>query len=253
MKEPVLYERKGKVALITLNQPDRLNALSLDVRAGLRGAYAEAEADGDVQMIVLTGAGRAFCAGNDIKLLDLAGPAARDDIVDTLNLFHHAERLKKVVIAAVNGFALGGGFEIALGCDLVIAAERAEFGTPEANIGLVAGFAMLRLPPLIGKHAAMALLTTGDRINATEAHRLGFVYKVTPNDKLLEETLAIGAKICSKGPLAVQLYKRVVNQNLHEEELAQAVDACEFLFATDDQKEGRAAFLEKRSPVFHGR
>ena len=253
MNEPVLYERRGKVALITLNQPDRLNALSLEVRAGLRRAYGDAENDPAIEVIVLTGAGRAFCAGNDIKLLNFTGEAARADIADTLDLSHHAERLKKLVIAAANGYALGGGFEIALGCDLIVAAERAEFGTPAVNIGLAAGFAMLRLPPIIGKHAAMALLTTGDRINANEAHRLGFVYKVTANDDLLAKTLLVADKICSKGPLAVQLYKRFVNRNLDDADLARAVDACEFLFATEDQKEGRSAFLEKRLPIFHGR
>ncbi len=253
MADPVLYERCGRVAIITLNEPKRLNPLSLAVRAGLRHAYDLAERDRDVQVVVLTGAGRAFCAGNDIKLLNLAGGEARADIEDTLDLFHHAEQLEKVVIAAVNGYALGGGFELALGCDLILAAQRAEFGTPEAGIGLSAGFAMLRLPPLIGRHMAMQLLATTDRISAQEAHRLGIVNKVTANDQLLPEALATAERICSQAPLAVRLYKRVVNQSLDTDELNRAVDACELLFATEDQKEGRAAFLEKRRPTFRGR
>ena len=252
MEGSVGYERRGSVGIATIQFPERLNVLSMDVRAGLRSAFDTVAKDPGVRALVLTGSGRAFCAGNDVRLLDVEFAEARQDIADTLALFCEPENLAVPVIAAVNGFALGGGFELALGCDLIIAARSATFGTPEIKIGAAAGFAMMRLPELLGKHRAMQLFMLGDRIDAETALDWGIANKVVDDDKLMDEAIALAEVIAEGAPLSAQLYKRVVNRAVGSEEILLAVEANAGLFTTKDQAEGRQAFLEKRSPRFRG-
>ncbi len=249
----VLYARNGRAAVATINYPEHLNALSYEVRGGLRAAYSAADEDPAVRVLIITGVGRAFCAGNDISLLNFDITQARADIEDTVGLFHVPELTHKPAIAAVNGYALGGGFELALGCDLIVASEEARFGTPEARIGAAAGFAMMRLPQLVGKQRAMELLMTTDYISAHQAYEWGIVNRVVPKDQLLSTALELAERIAAQAPAAMQLYKRTVNRHCGGEDLIFAVEACDYLFATEDQKEGRNAFLEKRRAVFKGR
>lgn len=252
MEGTVAYEVRGSVAIATIDFPERLNVLSHGVRSGLRAAFRAAERNSGVRALVLTGNGRAFCAGNDIRLLDVDFGEARADIADTLALYCEPEQMRLPVIAAVNGFALGGGFELALGCDLIVAARSAMFGTPEVRIGAAAGFAMMRLPALIGKHRAMQLFMVGDRIDAETALHWGIANKVVGDDVLMQESIDLAEAIAGGAPLATQLYKRVVNRKLGSDEILLAVEANAGLFTTKDQMEGRQAFLEKRAPRFRG-
>ena len=163
--------------------------------------------------------------------------------------------LKKVaaVIAAVNGLALGGGLELAISCDIIIASDKAQFGVPEARLGLVPGFAIVRLHQIIGRHKAKEMTMTTDQISAEEALRINLVNKVVPHDRLMDEAITMAKRIISQGPLAVQFAKSAYNRHLWGEDLAYATDAMAMLFGTEDAKEGTTAFLEKRKPVFKGK
>jgi enoyl-CoA hydratase len=247
---------EGEIAVIELYRPDVLNALNRQMVTEIVSALEAYDRHDEVRVIVLTGSGRAFAAGADID--EMAG----DDPIklELLNQFAEWDRLsliKKPMIAAVNGFALGGGFELALSCDLIVAAETAEFGFPEVNIGVMPGAGgTQRLTKLIGKTKALEWLWTGERMSAKEAHALGIVNRVVAPELLLEETMRLARKLAAKPPLSLRLIKEAVNKAVDYplyEGMQFERKNFYLLFASEDQKEGMAAFIEKRKPRFQGR
>ena len=252
----VLSRIEQSVGIVTLNRPDVLNALSLELMAQLVEALENFDADPYVRCIVLHGSDRAFAAGADIN--DMA-----DASVVTMyerNQFARWERIKRVrkpIIAAVSGFCLGGGCELAMHCDIILAAENARFGQPEINIGIIPGAGgTQRLTRAVGKFRAMELILTGRHMSAREAHEAGLVTRVVPNEVCLNEAIALAREIALKSPIAVRLAKEAV---LKAQELSLA-EGLEYerklfymLFATHDQKEGMKAFQEKRAPKYEGR
>ena len=257
--ETILVEIDGNVALITLNRPKVLNALNALMIGELAEAFEELDADAVVRAIVLTGAGdRAFAAGADIGELNalpnaVAGVAkARSGQGLTLQI----ERMRKPVIAAINGFALGGGCELALACDIRLASEKARFGQPEVNLGLMPGFGgSQRTARLLGRGMAMYLCLSGEMIDAHEALRAGLVEKVVAPEGLVAEAKRIAAVIAAKAPLAVEATKRAIDEGISLSTAAGLeIEALHFgtLVNTADFKEGTAAFLEKRAADFTG-
>ena len=255
----ILIDREAAIATITLNRPKVLNALNVALLGELRRAFDELEADRDVRAIIVTGAGdRAFAAGADIGELKLlpnavAGVAqARAGQAVTLQI----ERMRTPVIAAVNGFALGGGCEIAMSCDFRFASDKAKFGQPEVNLGLLPGYGgTQRTARLLGRGMAMFLCMSGEMIDAHEALRIGLVQRVVAHDDLLSETKRIAGIIASKAPLAVAATKRAIDDG-GSISLAASLELEALHFGTlvdsGDFKEGTAAFLAKRPPNFTG-
>jgi enoyl-CoA hydratase len=255
----ILVERRGAVTLVTLNRPEALNALSSAVLEDLIAAFAEFEADATQRCAVITGAGdKAFAAGADIKEM-AAKPAAQfyaDDMFARWTT-HLVGGTRKPWIAAVNGYALGGGCELAMMADFIIAADSAKFGQPEITLGVVPGMGgSQRLTRAIGKAKAMDLILTGRMIGAEEAERAGLVARVVPAAALLDEALAAAEKIASMPPLAVKAAKELVDA-AQELPLTQGIRLERRLFdilaATEDKAEGMAAFIEKRTPEWKGR
>lgn len=249
----VLYEKKEGVALLILDNQAQLNALSPGIRQGIIESFAESDKDDEVQVVIVTGEGRAFCAGADITGLKMDAPNIKRFMKDVLAVLNVGERSIKPAIAAVNGLALGGGLELAIGCDIIIASDKAQFGVPEAKIGLVPGFGIIRLHQIVGRAKAKEMIMTGDPISAEEALRIHLVNKVVPHDNLMEEAMAMAKRIMANPPLTVQFGKATVNRELGGEELVYARDSMPYIFGTEDAKEGIAAFLEKRKPVFKGK
>ncbi|MFQ5762988.1 MAG: enoyl-CoA hydratase/isomerase family protein [Candidatus Bathyarchaeia archaeon] len=251
----ILYEVRNSVAWITINRPEKLNALTRQMWRDITAALDLAEKEPAATVAAITGSGRAFCGGDDIKELDILTNAEAvkglcDDIMD---LFDKIELLNKPVIAAVNGLAYGGGCEIALASDIVIAAENTSFAQPEARVGVWPFFAALRLPSAVGKAKAMGMMLTGEPITAVEAERIGLVTKVVASDQLTGEVEAMAAKVSQLAPLGVRLVKRTVNnglRGLHDRDLV--LGSVGYLALTEDAKEGARAFLEKRKPIFRG-
>ena len=245
------------VALVTLDRPEALNALSFGLLAELVAALEALDANGEVRAIVLTGAGeRAFAAGADIKEMADASP---ESLAESGGFGHWDElrMIRKPLIAAVRGFALGGGCELAMACDLIVAGDDAQFGQPEIRIGVMPGAGgTQRLTRAVGKARAMELILTGRPIDAREAERLGLVTRVVPAEATVESALTLAAEIAAMPPLAVVAAKRAVNE-AYEAPLALGLaderQAFFDLFATADQKEGMAAFVEKRPPRWSGR
>jgi len=255
----VLYEKKGAVAYVTLNRPKVLNALNKATVAELKSAFADARDDRVVRGVILTGAGdAAFAAGADIRELVNATPLeAEEDTRYGQALTILIESLGKPVIAAVNGFALGAGCELAMACTIRLAAESAKFGQPEVKIGIMPGYGgTQRLPRLVGKGRALQLILTGETIDAQEAHRIGLVNEVVPNANLIARAEALLKQIDSNAPVGVKFSIEAVSKGL-ETSLDEGLLLEASLFAicgsTDDRKEGTTAFLEKRPPKFQGR
>ncbi|MBI2206257.1 MAG: enoyl-CoA hydratase/isomerase family protein [Candidatus Rokubacteria bacterium] len=240
-------------AIIRINRPERLNALNRAVQDALTGALLAADADPRVRAIVLTGTGRAFSVGADIDELALSMTDALRQLEATLAFLSSPERLRKPVIAAVNGYALGGGLELALACDLVVASDTAVFAAPEPTLGVVPAFAMLRLPHLVGVSRARDILLTARRLTAADAKEIGLVARVVPPEALLAEAASVVADVARLAPLAVELLKSGINRTLAAGDLEFGARANAELFATRDAAEGVAAFREKRRPVFDGR
>lgn len=253
--ENVLIEQEGNMAVVTINRPEAMNSLNAEVLKDLRQAFYELENNDEIYVIVLTGAGRAFVAGADIPFMkDMDPLVGRDFALLGQQVFKEIENYKKPVIAAVNGFALGGGCELAMCCDIRIASEKAKFGQPEVNLGILPGFAgTQRLPRLAGKGIAKELIYTADIIDAKEALRIGLVNKVVAPDQLLEAAKEMAKKIASKAQIAIRLAKQAVNEGLEmdsDRAYTHEANCFGFCFSTHDQKEGMSAFLEKRTPNF---
>jgi enoyl-CoA hydratase len=256
----LLLERDGPVAIITLNRPKQLNALSADVLNDVSAALDELTADNAVRAIIVTGAGeRAFAAGADIgELAQIENATAgRQMAMRSHQLGRKMAGLGKPIIAAINGFALGGGLELALACDIRLASDTAQVGLPEVTLGIMPGWGgTQRLARLVGPGAAKLLMMTGERIDAHEALRLGIVERVVPVTELLDSAKQLAQKIAGLPPLSIDAIKQVVNRGLNMAlDDANAFEASLFgeLTATEDCKEGTAAFLEKRKPEWKGR
>ena len=257
--ENLLSERDGAVVILTINRPNVLNALNGRTLEELSAAIGDARGDDGVRAVVITGAGeRSFVAGADINELAAQSPVGgREHARTGQALFRRIERLGKPVIAAVNGFALGGGCELAMACTLRLAADTARFGQPEINLGLIPGYAgTQRLPRLVGRGRALELLLTGNPISAEEAWRIGLVNRVVPLAQLLPEARALAAALAAKPAVAVRYILEAVAGGLEmSEHDAEDYEATLFglVSTTEDMREGTRAFLEKRKPQFTGR
>jgi Enoyl-CoA hydratase/carnithine racemase len=256
MFETLLFESKNRIGYVTINRPEKLNALNAKAKAELNQLFQNLKADDTVDVVILTGAGEnAFVAGTDIKeLTELNTKSGKKFSAGGQAIFDSIENLGKPVIAAIHGYALGGGCELALACTIRIAAEDAKFGQPEVTLGIIPGYGgTQRLARLLGKGKAMELILTGDQIDAQEALRIGLINKVVPAAELMSAAEIIAQKILTKGQFAVRLALKAVNM-AHETNLTdgQSLEASLFgvCCGSEDFKEGTKAFLEKRKPAF---
>ena len=248
----VMLEVADQIATVTINRPKSLNALNTETLTELNQCFTELEKRKDVRVVILTGAGsKSFVAGADISEMVNATPAeGRAMSLLALETFNKLENMPQVTIAAVNGYALGGGCEICMSCDIRVAAENAVFGQPECGLGIIPGFGgTQRLARLIGKGRAKELIFTCDRIDAQEAYRIGLANKVVPAEELMDTCRKMASKILSKASYAVSVAKSVINAGMDMDltnGLKLEADACAVTFATHDKQEGMTAFLEKR-------
>ena len=268
--EEIIYATENNVATITLNRPQAMNALTLKTVEEFNKAVDEANKDGNIRVIVVTGAGRAFCAGDDIGIVFGAGEAPgeaaglRDRETELGYLLR--ERLysgggvllttNKPTIAAVNGVAVGYGCDISLMCDMRVASEKARFGELFLQVGLIPGEALFLLPRLVGLAKAYEMMLTTDLVDAQEAYRIGLVNKVVPHEQLMTVTMELATKLASQPPVAVQMTKEGIRKGLSlpgDEFYQWKSLAQRFCFGTDDHREGARAFVEKRKPVFKGK
>jgi enoyl-CoA hydratase len=252
----LLFEIKNNTAIVTVNRPDKLNALNTDTIDDIEGAFTEIRTHDEIFTVVLTGSGeKAFVAGADISELNELNVLSAKQFSERGNtVFSIIENLDKPVIAAVNGFALGGGCELALACHLRFAGENAKFGQPEVNLGLIPGYGgTQRLARTVNSARALEYILTGDMINAEEAFRIGLVNRVFPQTELISKTLEFAGKIASKGQQAIRIALKAVRAT-NQMSLTQGLKYESSLFAlvcgTEDFREGTAAFLEKRKPDF---
>jgi len=257
--ENLLIEYVGKVAIITINRPKALNALNYTTLLELASLLTEIGNNSDIKVLLLTGAGeKAFVAGADISYMkDLNPFQAREFAKLGQEVFRKFETLPQPAVAVVNGYALGGGCELALACDIRLASENAKFGQPEVTLGLTAGFGgTQRLPRLVGTGVASELLFTGELIDAHEALRLGLVNHIYPADQLMAVALTLAQRIARQAPKAVQLTKCAIQRGTNmdlDSALAYEAEIFGLVASTEDQEEGCQAFLEKRQPNFVGR
>ncbi len=254
----IVYEKGDGIALVTLNRPKSLNALCDELIGELSMVFHEIDEDRDTSVVINTGGDKVFAAGADIKEISLiATPLAANKFVCRVSaVFNRIAGCSKPVIAAVAGFALGGGCELALACDIRIAADDAMFGLPEIKLGLIpGGGGTQRLPRLIGEARAKELLFTGDLIDAQEAYRIGLVNKVAPIESFMGEARKIAAKLVKRPAVALKMNKLAVNEGMNMDllsALAHESRCFEIHFSTADQKEGVQAFIQKREPKFKG-
>jgi len=254
-----LYEKRDGIATITINRPATLNVLNGETILEISSRLEEAKKDENVKVIVITGAGeKAFCAGLDLKTVkdvNVVRAVETSKIGQKLTLA--VEELEKPVIAAINGYALGGGLELAMACDIRIASENARVGQPEVNVGLLPGWGgTQRLPRLVGKGIAKELTFTGKMIDAKTAERIGLVNTVVPPEKLQSTVEELAKEIMSKPPIAIKLVKELINNSIETDQatgLMHEAEAFGILSSTEDFREGVSAFMEKRKPQFKGR
>ncbi|MEJ2156097.1 MAG: enoyl-CoA hydratase-related protein [Desulfobacteraceae bacterium] len=252
--ENIILEKEENIAVITFNRPEAMNALNNQTRAEFGQAVTDVAADDNVKVLILTGNGKAFVAGSDIKEFNQTTPYAAHNIK---RLGEMVEALEKPVIAAVNGFCLGGGCEIAMACDIIIASEKAKFGQTEINIGIIpGGGGTQRLQRLIGVCRAKELIFTGEIIRAEEADRIGLVNRVVPMDALMSTARELAGKIATKSAAALKLAKTAINRGMQtnlESGLKYEYELYSLSLSLEDKVEGVNAFLEKRAPKFVGR
>jgi enoyl-CoA hydratase len=256
--ETILVERRGAVAIITINRPEKRNALNIQTRAEGAAVLDELAADDSVRVAVFTGAGdKAFVAGADIAEFATRTAISQREVMLERGLFNAVDTFTKPVIAMVNGYCLGGGCELALACDIRIASDKASFGQPEINLGIIpGGGGTQRLTRLVGEGKAMEMILSGEIINAQEAFRIGLVNHVVPAEELETKTMEIATRIAEKSPIALRLAKEAVKlasrSNL-DEGLRREVDLFALCFSSEDKDEGVKAFLEKRKAEFKGK
>ncbi|MHB8170521.1 MAG: short-chain-enoyl-CoA hydratase [Thermincolia bacterium] len=255
----LLVEKDENIAIVAINRPESLNALNAETFHELVIAADAIDHDKEVKVVILTGTGdKAFVAGADIAYMqNMTALEAKEFGLLGQRAMNRIRKLDKPVIAAVNGYALGGGCELAMACDIRIAADTAKFGQPEVNLGVTPGFAgTQRLPRLVGKGIAKEILLTGDIFDAQEAFRIGLVNRVVPEAELMDYARAMAKKIASKSQVAVRLIKEAVNEGLEmdlDKAMAHEANLFGLCFSSEDQKEGMSAFLEKRKPMFRGK
>jgi enoyl-CoA hydratase len=251
----ILPEKHGKVGLIRINRPKSMNALDRTVMSELTEALRDYDGNGSIGAIVITGDERAFAAGADIK--EMAAAGAVDMLLsEPIELWDRVSEIHKPIIAAVSGWCLGGGCELAMACDMIVASETAVFGQPEINLGVIPGAGgTQRLTRAVGKVMAMEMVLNDRRLDAQQALQLGLINRVVPRERYLQEALSLAAEIAERAPLAVRIGKELVNQAF-ETTLAEGIAgerrSFYFLFSSADQKEGMQAFLEKRKPDWKG-
>ncbi|MGD8545210.1 MAG: enoyl-CoA hydratase-related protein [Candidatus Bathyarchaeota archaeon] len=255
----IIYEKREGIATITINRPQALNALNEEVIPEFLSRLEEAKKDKDIKILVITGAGeKAFCAGLDLKTamnITVTKAVEMSRLGQELTLA--IEELGKPVIAAINGYALGGGLELAMACDIRIASEKARIGQTEVNVGLIPGWGgTQRLPRLVGKGIAKELIFTGKMIDATTAERIGLINMVVPPEKLKAAVEEFTNEVISKPPIALKLAKELINNSIETDQrtgLIHEAEAFGILSSTDDYREGVSAFIEKRKPEYKGR
>ena len=254
----IICEKQGEICLIKINKPKVLNALTPSIFVELNYALDDIEADDEVRVVIITGEGRAFAAGADISYMkDLDAQGAKEFAKHITSVLRRMESLDKVFIAAVNGFALGGGCELAMACDLRIADKHTQFGLPETSLGVIPGFSgTQRLTRLVGLTRAKEMVLTAERITAEEAYRIGLVNKIADDGMIMEEAYKMANKIIKNASIAVSYGKEAINRGI-QLDMDSAIDYEKNLFglcfATADQKEGMTAFVEKRTPNFINR
>ncbi|MFZ5944138.1 MAG: short-chain-enoyl-CoA hydratase [Bacillota bacterium] len=256
--ENILFRINGSIAEIVINRPKALNALNSQTLNELREVVGQLSENKEVRVVIVTGAGeKAFVAGADIsEMRDKNSVEGREFGRLGQRVFLELESLPQIVIAAVNGFALGGGCELALACDVRLASTKAKFAQPEVNLGVIPGFGgTQRLPRLVGKGIAKEMIVTGDMVDAQEAYRIGLVNKIFEPEQLMDEARKMAEKIMSRGPWAVKLAKSAINNGLNMDDVSAYNHEAEIFglcFSLEEQKEGMAAFLDKRKPDFKG-
>lgn len=254
----IIFEKKDGIGYVTMNREKALNALDTEVLTELEHVFTAIDRDDDVKIAIITGKGRAFIAGADIgQMAELSGPAGRDMTIQGQQVMECIESISKPVIAAVNGFALGGGNELSMACDIRIASEKAQFGQPEVNLGIIPGYGgTQRLPRLVGKGMAKKLIYSAEMINAQEAYRIGLVDEVVPSEELMAAAEKLAKTIMSKAPISIKMAKVAINNGMNcdlKTGVQFEAEAYTSTFVSEDRVEGMTAFLEKRPAEFKNR
>ena len=256
--EHILFEVKDGIGYVTMNRPEALNALNLEVVAELDDLFHRVDEDETVKVVIITGAGRSFIAGADIEEMGrLTGAEGREMVITGHKLMDMIENNRKPVIAARQGFSLGGGNELAMSCDIRIASEKAKFGQPEVGLGIIPGYGgTQRLPRLVGKGMAKKLILGAETIDAQEAYRIGLVDQVVPAEELMETAEALAKKICGMAPIAIDVAKSAINNGIQcdlKTGLRLEIESFYRAFSSEDRVEGMHAFVERRPAEFKNR
>ncbi len=257
MYETIYYQKKDGIGIVTINRPEAMNALNLQVLEEMLALFQEIANDSEVGVVILTGEGKAFVAGADIAAMHgMNAKEGREMMQAGHRLMNYMEEMEKPIIAAVNGFALGGGCELALASDFRIASEKAKFGQPEVNLGIIPGFGgTQRLPRLVGKAIGKKLIMTGETIGAERALSIGLCEEVVAHEELMRKAELLAQKILEKAPLAIGAAKTAINRGFDLDMISASaleIEAFTGPFSSEDKKEGMGAFLEKRKAAFKG-